>query len=355
MGTLSGLTTWQKYKIEVVSQFERDQKYLATDSNGSVYSRLSPDELADWDQWSDYHYPTELEQTLQDLVTATKYDAPWPEDGYTGDMKAAYDLIVTILAKSDLGPPKNGGVSDLSIVKADPDYPQSGEPLYAAAQAVYEHLDAEVNHFKTLQLWYGDGGYVQTLLNEVTINNLSLLQSDQILAHQPPPNMTLNYVLSGLITALAIDFAAAVPAPAGPVIGAIIAGAWRTYSTATGGVPKDTLSATFANLEAELRRTFNDLITDRETTYSAVGGNWGKLSEFAKLVFDGTLVWPGVTDKVRAVSSQQFEISVWKTVANANWSITGTGEYYNASVDGTVDAPYGPSFYYLNSPWITLS
>ena len=112
-------------------------------------------------------------------------------------------------------------------------------------------------------------------------------------------------------------------------------------------MPKDTLSTTFASLEADLRRTFNDLITDRETTYSAVGGNWGKLSEFAKLVFDGTLVWPGVTDKVRAVSSQQFEISVWKTVANANWSITGTGTYlYYSDADGVNWARY-----YLRSPW----
>ncbi|CAA9278324.1 MAG: hypothetical protein AVDCRST_MAG93-3021 [uncultured Chloroflexia bacterium] len=95
-----------------------------------------------------------------------------------------------------------------------------------------------------------------------------------------------------------------------------MAGAFRLYSSATGGA-NDTLSTTFANLDASLSATFSALITKREDTRSAIAGNWGRLSTFAELVSSATLVWPGDTSKVRAAAARQFEISVWQSIANA--------------------------------------
>lgn len=51
-----------------------------------------------------------------------------------------------------------------------------------------------------------------------------------------------------------------------------MAGAIRLYSSATGGA-NDTLSTTFANLDASLSATFDALVTKREDTRSAIAGN----------------------------------------------------------------------------------
>jgi hypothetical protein len=94
-----------------------------------------------------------------------------------------------------------------------------------------------------------------------------------------------------------------------------MAGAFRPYSSATGGA-NDTLSTTFANLDASLSATFNALITKEEHP-ERHRCNWGRFSTFAELVSSGTLVWPGDTLKVRAAAAQQFETSVWQSIANA--------------------------------------
>lgn len=187
---LSSLTTWQRYeKTGLITAGQPHEQYLTTDTNGSVYSRESPYEDADWDQWSDYPYPTELEQALHDLVHTTKYDSfnggpAWPEDGYTGEMKEAYDLIVDILATHDLKPPKDGEGRNISGVLKDTRHPKPGSRLYVSAEAVYEHLAFEVAYFQTLKEWYGDSGNMSALFQKTITQQQIILAADQLSTSQ---------------------------------------------------------------------------------------------------------------------------------------------------------------------------
>jgi hypothetical protein len=143
-----------------------------------------------------------------------------------------------------------------------------------------------------------------------------------------------------------------VPPPFGAIVGGLINLSWRLYNTATGGA-NGTLNTTFATLDDDLSTTFDALEKQREDTQNAIASNWGKLKTFAGLISTGTLVWPEDTSQVVATAKKQFEISVWKTVANANWRITGTGSYGRSLDDEVEDA----RLRLLNSPWdyITLA
>jgi hypothetical protein len=336
----SPLTAGQWYSPRVGSSVDSGLfGALTADSRGNVSCKASAgDPGTNWEQWNDYDHPSVTAQMLLDIISTTTHDASWPEDGYSGDLLDAYNGILKLLNGQA---PKSSKVTTAALESAKLEAQEKfGGELPPAWTKVFEHLFTELSFLAELEAWYGDGGHVQTLLTETTINNLSLISKVQDMV-DPPSESGLEFLLAMLFSALAIALAAAVPPPAGPVVGALIASAWRLYSSASGGTG-NILKTTFANLETDLSTHFNALITQREHTRSAIAGNWGKLSSFAGMISDSTLIWPKDTSQVRAAASRQFEISIWQSVSNAIWINSGSGSEGEYRPDAGND---------LNSPW----
>lgn len=295
-------------------QFESYGSYLNADSSGKVF--LDPNFKSgnlSWEVWNKIPAISPLEQQLNDLVHGTKYNFDWPEDSYTGDTLSTYKLILSLLPEGAV--PKKGNVTASDMNNVLNNKPTPAPPEW---DTVFTHLNNEVSAFTVLNNWYGDGGHLSILLNEITINNLDLINKVQNMA-KPPPTLGFNFFIGIVFSLFQIGFAA-VP-PAGPVISAIIGGIWRGFNSATGG-SHETLSATIATLEAQLSTTFNLLITQRENDHTTISQNYGKLKTFNAWVTKGTLVWPDNTSTYRAIAAREFEISVWQRVTASQWIIS---------------------------------
>jgi hypothetical protein len=220
---------------------------------------------------------------LNDLLNTTKYDAPWPEDSYTGEEKKAYDYIVTQIPGNT--PPKNGTVrpTDISTIS----YPNDGTFSQAAFTDVQNHLIKECSDFVTATAWFGTGGIFYTInLAVAVVSSNDLTNIAQLM--EVPPSTLMSVILNAIFTDI-ISIIRLIP-EIGAAISTVISIAWSSAQIIIGaqkaGQPIQESVAAMADV---LNQYLANVVNATGAQFNTLSGNYGKLTTFSNLVVEGKI------------------------------------------------------------------
>ena len=227
-----------------------------------------------------FHFVTELDTWLNDLLNSTKYDAPWPEDLYTGDYAAAYNYFLSELEKIGItAKPKDGTIAPSFIEEIN--YPGDQSFSEKVFNEVKGHLTDECTFFTEYSSkWFGGNGYFHAITMETSAISQNDLTAVANLMQIPPTKSLLMIILDAIFGDLTY-FIGAIPG-VGPILAAIVNLAWSTAKLAMKpGEPTSPIQVAIANMADELNKYLALMIGATATHWATINGNWGKLKEFS--------------------------------------------------------------------------
>lgn len=251
-------------------------------------SGTSPSTVAGFDlaSASGFHPRTQLSLWLQDLLTTSRYDLPWPEDGYTGGPLNAYRYILSCIPGGT--PPNHGTIAEPAVIQGIA-YPTGAAFTATDFDAVKAHLLLEIDHFVTAERWFGIGGIVSTintLIGQVSTNDLI---SAAALMSIPPDSSDTVSILLDTIFGVLVAVIAAIP-EVGAVIAAVVSVAWSTAQLIMAPQRTDQpITVAVAGMADILNHYLENVVQATAAQRDTLFGNWGRLSEFSNGVITGII------------------------------------------------------------------
>jgi hypothetical protein len=243
-----------------------------------------------------FHIITPLLTWLQDLLNSTKYDAPWVEDGYTGDDLAAYNYYVSQLNGV---PPKSGTVK-LGDVQSIYDRGCPPNINQQSFDNVGGQLVLECQNFQTAGDWFDVNGKFSIINMQIATVSANDLTSAANLMQIQDPTSNIEATLDTLFTIL--EAVAAVIPDVGPYVSAAIVIGWETAKAEIwqAGTTNAPIQASIANMADKLNSYLGSMEQANALNFNTIKSNWGKLQTFA----NGTMGVPPI------ISVDQFGITI---------------------------------------------
>jgi hypothetical protein len=229
------------------------------------------------------HVVTDLSTWLNQLMTTPTFDAPWPEDAYTGGQLAAYTFIVSQLPGGT--PPKKGTIKESQEIEVI-SYPGGSAFTSDEFDEVKKHLLLEVGHFTTADQWFGPNGIINAINTQVSVLSAGdLTVAANLMSIPPTDDMTMSLdEIFGLIAAWVAEI---------PEIGGVIAAVIDTgYAVAKAVIPQEArqpIQATVAAIADQLNEYLIYLVRSAALQHARVSSDWGRLSEFSTGVATGRI------------------------------------------------------------------
>jgi hypothetical protein len=240
------------------------------------------------------HAISDFSTFLHDLLVTTKFDAPWPEDNYSGEQKAVYDYFLTQLPSA----PKDGNLSPGFV--EDVDYPSDKPFSQDVFNAVKRHLHDECIYFEDAQQWFGINGIFAAINSQIAIvSGPSLIAAANLMSIEPEQTIlmeVLDTIFSDIASLIAII----------PVYGAAISAAIRvTWSIAKVLVDaanphqsNTPIQARVADMADVLNAYLDQQVIAVAAEFKLIKGNWGKLQSF------------GLAKESGKISEDQLDVSI---------------------------------------------
>lgn len=226
---------------------------------------------------------SDLAAWLHDLMTGTTYDAPWPEDGYTGGHLAAYRYIVGKLPGQT--PPKKGTIKEPEEIQVIA-YPPGAAFSAGEFDDVKNHLLVEIGHFATADQWFGPNGIINAVNTQISVlsaGDLTVAASMMSIPPSAPVTMSLDDIF-GLIS----TWVAEIPV-VGSVLGAVIDTGWTVAKAVIPAEAHQPIQATVARIADQLNEYLIKMVNSAQLQLSWLYADWGRLSEFSSGVATGRI------------------------------------------------------------------
>ena len=232
-----------------------------------------------------YYARSALYLWLQGLMSTNSFDAPWPEDGYSGGMEAAYTYILSKIPGRV--PPKSGTIKDPEIVNSI-DYPPGVSFTADEFKDVKTHLLQEIGYFVTADRWFGPAGIINAINSKIAIvSSNDLTEASQLMSINPEKtsiSVILDAVFGEIVSIISI-----IP-DIGAAFGAVIATGWAIAKLSMGpGVPQTPVEVTIAQMADQLNQYLETMTDAAQAQLNTLSGNWGRLQEFSNGVIEGKI------------------------------------------------------------------
>lgn len=240
------------------------------------------------------HAVSDFSTLLHDLLLTSKFDAPWPEDSYSGEQKDVYEYFLTQLPSA----PKDGNLSP-GLVE-DVDYPSDKPFSKDVFNEVKRHLHDECIYIEDAQQWFGINGIFAAINSQISIVSGPALTAAASLMSIQPEQTILMEVLDTIFSDIA-SLVAVIPVY-GPFISAAIRVTWSIAKISIdASQPHQTntpIQATVAEMADVLNKYLDQQVIAVAAQFKMIKGNWGKLQAF------------GLAKESGKISEDKLDVSV---------------------------------------------
>lgn len=229
------------------------------------------------------HVASDLATWLHDLMTTSTYDAPWPEDSYTGGQLAAYQFILSKLPGQT--PPNRGTIRESEEIAVIV-YPGGTAFTQDEFDDVRNHLLVEVGHFVTVDQWFGPNGIINAINSQISILSAGDLTEAAAMMSIPPPTpvtMSLDSIM-GIIS----SFISAIP-EVGSVFSAVVTTGYDVVQAVLPREAKQPIQATVGAIADQLNEYLIQLVASAAVQHRTLSTDWGRLNEFSAGVATGRI------------------------------------------------------------------
>jgi hypothetical protein len=233
----------------------------------------------------EFHAKTPLSVWLNDLMSTTKYAAPWPEDSYAGGQLEAYNYIVSQIPGNT--PPKKGTLKEPTVIEVI-EYPAGARFSPADFDSVKKHLLLEIDCFVTADRWFGPNGIINAINGRTAIISTNDLIEAAELMSIPPATSNLMIILDNVFGEI-MRIVAIIPVIGGAIAAVLNAGWIAAKLSMLPGQPDQAIPTTIANIADELNQYLDYMTNSAQTQLSQLYANWGLLNEFSNGVIEGII------------------------------------------------------------------
>jgi hypothetical protein len=226
---------------------------------------------------------SDLGTWLHDLMTTSTYDAPWPEDTYTGGQLAAYQFILSKLPGQT--PPNRGTIRESEEIEVIA-YPGGTAFTQDEFDDVKNHLLVEIGHFVTVDQWFGPNGITNAISSQISILSAGDLTEAAAMMSIPPPTpvtMSLDSIM-GIIS----SFVSAIP-EVGSVFSAVVTTSYDVVQAVLPREAKQPIQATVGAIADQLNEYLIQLVASAAVQHRTLSTDWGRLNEFSSGVATGRI------------------------------------------------------------------
>ena len=262
----------------------------------------------------------EFADDIKDLIEAKASGTPFPELGWEGKQKIAYDHIVSKLGVAPMD--DQGDTLPIGCVK-DLTRPRRVPPK--AWNEVVAQLETELLFYTYLTRWFGDGGHLRNMFRDQIVIDYGFVDTMNTTFKLTKDNTTVKILLD-LAMGTAVGLIKGIP-PYGTVVGSVVAAIWA-LSKPNWPNPNGEVKGKIKDVRNGISTTFLASINVVEGAHAKIASDWGLLEKFGLMIKDKSLVWPKEMGAIRAANSRAFQYEAIRVILNHKAATTAPYHHF---------------------------
>jgi hypothetical protein len=249
------------------------------------------------------HPRTTLYLWLKDLMSPGSFHKPWPDESYDPGHTAAYNYILSQIPGKT--PPKDGTIKEPTVISKIP-YPSNATFTLQQFNDVQKDLLIEIDHFTTVDRWFGPSGIVNATTQKIALVSTNDLTEAVQLMTLPSDLTGITLFLDNIFNILS-RIIGIIPV-VGSAFSALIAIGWSIAKLAMTGGPGIPVNVPIAGMADKLNQYLEAMADSAQMQLKILYKDFGKLEEFSKGVILKTIspdqFYPGGATPADAADDQ---------------------------------------------------